>query len=297
MTSRVIRSSVATAVALAAGLAFTAFMSGAAAQNGAPAPSVPTPHAPNGRPDLSGMWGGGGGGGAGEAKEENGNITANVASRRCAPNQVKCDEHTNQSHDGEFTGRMNPSRPLYKPEHWDRVQFLDLNTNKEDPIFVCQPYGVPRVGPPAKIVQTADEVIFLYAQGGAGTQPTDFRVIPTDGRKHDPVRAKDVTYYGHSVGRWEGDTLLVDSVGFNDITWLERGGYFHSDKMRVLERFRREGNVLHYQVTVEDPEVLLQPWVMTERQLRLNTNPNAYIPEGSPCRDYDSTNMVTKVRH
>ena len=153
------------------------------------------------------------------------------------------------------------------------------------------------MGPPAKIVQTADEVIFLYAQGGAGTQPTDFRVIPTDGRKHDPVRAKDVTYYGHSVGRWEGDTLLVDSVGFNDITWLERGGYFHSDKMRVLERFRREGNVLHYQVTVEDPEVLLQPWVMTERQLRLNTNPNAYIPEGSPCCDYDSTNMVTKVRH
>ena len=57
MTSRVIRSSVATAVALAAGLAFTAFMSGAAAQNGAPAPSVPTPHAPNGKPDLSGMWG------------------------------------------------------------------------------------------------------------------------------------------------------------------------------------------------------------------------------------------------
>jgi hypothetical protein len=107
------------------------------------------------------------------------------------------------------------------------------------------------VGPPTKIVQTADEVIFLYAQGGAGTQPTDFRVIPTDGRKHDPVRAKDVTYYGHSVGRWEGDTLVVDSVGFNDITWLDKGGYFHSDKMRVLERFRREGNVLHYQVTVE----------------------------------------------
>src|ERR1700674_4488405 len=121
MTPRFVRSGVTTAVALAAGLAFTAFMSAAAAQNGAPAPSVPTPHAANGKPDLSGMWGGGGGGGGGDGtKEENGNITSNVASRRCAPNQVKCDEHTNQSYDGEFTARMNPSRPLYKPEHWDR---------------------------------------------------------------------------------------------------------------------------------------------------------------------------------
>jgi len=242
------------------------------------------------------MWGGGGGGGDAD-KDDGGNITSNVASRRCAPTQVKCDEHTNQSYDGEFTARMSPSRPLYKPEYWDHVQYLDLNTNKEDPIFVCQPYGVPRVGPPARIIQTTNDVVFLYAQGGAGTQPTDFRVIPTDGRKHDPVRARDVSYYGHSVGRWEGDTLVVDSVGFNDITWLDKGGYFHSDKMRVLERFRREGNVLHYQVTVEDPEVLLEPWAMTERQLRLNTNPKAYIAEGSPCRDYDSTNMVTKIRH
>ena len=293
MKRRFIRCGIATAVACAAGLVLTSW---AAAQNGAPASAVSTPRTADGKPDLSGMWGGGGGGGDAD-KDDGGNITSNVASRRCAPTQVKCDEHTNQSYDGEFTARMSPSRPLYKPEYWDRVQYLDLNTNKEDPIFVCQPYGVPRVGPPARIIQTTNDVVFLYAQGGAGTQPTDFRVIPTDGRTHDPVRARDVSYYGHSVGRWEGDTLVVDSVGFNDITWLDKGGYFHSDKMRVLERFRREGNVLHYQVTVEDPEVLLEPWAMTERQLRLNTNPKAYIAEGSPCRDYDSTNMVTKIRH
>src|SRR3989442_14354724 len=116
MTSRVIRSSAATAVALAAaGLALTAFMSGAAAQNGAPAPSVPTPHAPNGKPDISGMRGGGAGGGGGEAKEENGNIPANVGSRRWAPKQVKCYDHTKQSGDGEVTGRMNPTRHLSTP--------------------------------------------------------------------------------------------------------------------------------------------------------------------------------------
>src|SRR5215813_173546 len=112
-------------------------------------------------PDLSGMWNGNpAGGGAGPAREENGNITTNVASRRCAPNQKGCGEHTNQTVDGEFTGRMDPNRPLYKPEFWDKVQDLDRNTNTMDPLFKCQPYGVPRMGPPTKIVQMANEIIF-----------------------------------------------------------------------------------------------------------------------------------------
>jgi hypothetical protein len=172
-----------------------------------------------------------------------------------------------------------------------------MNTNTEDPLFICQPLGVPRVGPPARIVQTANDVIFLYMGTGASSQPADYRVIPTDGRKHDPVRSQDVFFYGHSVGRWEGDTLVIDSIAFNDLTWLDRGGYFHSDKMRVVERVRREGNTLHYDVTVEDPEVLAQPWVMNTRRVQLNTNPNAFLPEGQPCRDYDRDNMVTQIRH
>jgi hypothetical protein len=261
--------------------------------------SVATPRTPDGKPDLSGMWVAGAGGGGGRAYEVDaqGNITDTFPSRRCAPTQVKCSEYSNQSYDGEFTGRMNPNKPLYKPEHWDRVQYLDMNTNTEDPLFICQPLGLPRVGPPARIVQTANDVIFLYVGSGASSQPADYRVIPTDGRKHDPVRSQDVHFYGHSVGRWEGDTLVIDSIAFNDLTWLERGGFFHSDQMRVTERLRREGNILHYAVTVEDPEVLLEPWVMAPRQLRVNTNPNAYLPEGQPCRDYDRENMVTQIRH
>lgn len=243
------------------------------------------------KPDLSGMWGGGGGGGRPVNVDDQGNVTDIFPSRRCGPTQVDCSEYSNQSYDQEFTGRMDPSRPVYKPDHWDRVQYLDMNTNREDPIFKCQPQGIPRQGPPLKIVQTATEVIFFYAGG------EDYRIIPIDGRKHDPVRAQDVSYFGHAVGHWEGDMLVVDAVGFNDLTWLARGGYFHSDKLRVIERLRREGNVLHYQATVEDPEVLLEPWTMTPRQLRLNTNPGAFIPEGEPCRDYDSQNMVTQIRH
>ncbi len=257
-----------------------------------------TPRTPDGKPDLSGLWiAGAGGGGRAYEVDERGNIVDTFPSRRCSPTQVKCSEYTNQSYDGEFTGRMNPNRPLYKPEHWDRVQYLDMNTNTEDPLFICQPLGIPRVGPPARIVQTANDVIFLYQGSGASSQPADYRIIPTDGRKHDPVRSQDVHFYGHSVGRWDGDTLVIDSIAFNDLTWLDRGGYFHSDQMRVTERLRREGNTLTYEVTVEDPEVLLEPWVLTPRQLRINPNPNAFLPEGQPCRDYDRENMVTQIRH
>jgi len=285
-----------TAVVAVAGLMLT---SGAWAQNAAPA-SVATPRTADGHPDFSGMWGGRGGGGGGDAgagQVDEGDITTNVASRRCAPNQAGCNDQTNQTVDGEFTGRLEANRPLYKPEFWDKVQDLDKNTNTKDPIFVCQPYGVPRVGAPAKIVQTAKEVIFFYAAGGAGTQPEDFRIIPTDGRKHDPVRALDVTYYGDSVAHWEGDTLVVDSVGFNDLTWLDKGGYFHSDLMHVVEKLHRDGNTLTYAVTVDDPQVLLKPWDMTPKVMRLNVDPNASIHEGDPCKDYDYSNMSSKIRH
>lgn len=296
MTGRFVSFGVAVSVAAAA-LAMTMTAGAQTNSAAAPAAATTTPRMPDGKPDLNGMWAAGAGPGRPVAADEQGNLSETFPSRRCAPTQVKCDAYTNQSYDGEFTGRMNPNRPLYKPEYWDRVQSLDMNTNTEDPLFVCQPLGLPRVGPPTRILQTANDIIFLYTGGGANTQPADYRVIPTDGRKHDPVRAQDVYFYGHSVGRWDGDTLVIDSIAFNDLTWLDRGGYFHSDKMRVIERLRREGSTLHYQVTVEDPEVLLEPWVMTPRQLRLNTNPNAYLPEGQPCRDYDRANMVTQIRH
>jgi hypothetical protein len=249
---------------------------------------------------LAGVWGGGGGGGGGRAAEDDGsgNLSELFPSRRCAPNQVKCSDYTNQSEDGEFTARLTTNRPIYKPEFWDKVQELDMWTNKYDPLFTCQPLGIPRAGPPTRILQTASDVVLLYAGGGGGAGNAEYRVIPTDGRKHDPVKSQDVFFWGHSVGRWEGDTLVIDSIAFNDLTWLDKGGYFHSDQMRVIERFTREGNTLRYEVTVEDPEVLAQPWVMTPRQLRLNPNPDAgLLPEATPCRDYDSANMVTQIRH
>jgi hypothetical protein len=301
MTRRLLYFSIAVFVAVTCASLVLAQGRGAGAQNATAGADVPTPRMPDGHPDLSGVWGAGGGGGGGARPVDDdgsGNLSEVFPSRRCAPNQVKCSEYTNQSEDGEFTARLNTNRPVYKPEFWDKVQELDMWTNKYDPIFACQPLGVPRAGAPNRIVQTANDVVFLYASGGGGAGTSEYRIIPIDGRKHDPDKAQDVFFWGYSVGRWEGDTLVIDSIAFNDLTWLDKGGYFHSDKLHVVEKFTRQGNTMRYEVTAEDPEVLAEPWVMTPRVLRINPNKDAgLLPEATPCRDYDHDNMVTQIRH
>ena len=159
--------------------------------------------------------------------------------------------------------RLDQRQPLYKPEYWDKIIELDQWTNKYDPVMTCLPLGIPRQGPPARIFHTENDITMIYrggVDGGGGY--AEFRMIPLDGKPHDPRRALQYTYMGYTVGRWEGDTLVLDSIGFSDETWLGRGGFFHSDKMRVVEKFTRTGNQMLYEVTVEDPEVLVKPWVM-----------------------------------
>jgi hypothetical protein len=225
--------------------------------------------------------------------EDSGDSVQLFPSRRCAPNQVGCDVQTNQNNDGEFINRTHPNRPVYKPQYWNQVQKLDYDLNYEDPLNRCYPPGLPRVGRPRKIVQTANEIIFFYG--------VDTRIIPLDGRAHDPDAIP--TFYGHSVGHWDGDTLVVDVRGFNDTTWLAGalsgggGGYLHSFEMRVIERLRREGNTLHYQATVEDPEVLLEPWVMNKWEMRLNPDPQATVQERTPCLDIDRDITASRIRH
>jgi hypothetical protein len=185
---------------------------------------------------------------------------------------------------------MSTNVPLYKPELWDRVQYLDQHGNLEDPEWKCRPAGVPRSGPPSKIVQIAGEVIFLYRSGNT------FRVIPTDGREHDRIRAADTTWQGDSVGRWDGDTLVVDTVGFTDESWLAWPGWFHSNNMRVVERLTRKGGTLTYQAEVHDPDVLLEPWMMDPHAVPLNKDPKAALVEDLPCEERDLEHMTSRER-
>jgi len=249
----------------------------------------PTPRMANGKPDLTGNW---------IASAMN----WRYGFRRCGPSQQEgCTSTINQTQDFEFEApsRFGPNRPLYKPEHWDKIQQLDMWTNKEDPVMTCQPLGIPRQGAPRRIIQSANDVVFFYGQyadGGGGQG--EYRIIPTDGRKHDPKKAVETFYYGYTVGSWEGDTLVLDSISFVDTTWLARGGFFHSDQMHVVEKFTRQGNQIKYEVTVEDPEVLVEPWVMTPRIMRLIPNAEAgLLPERGNCAVYEEGEITSQIRH
>ena len=139
--------------------------------------TAPTPRL-GAHPDLTGNW---------AFNDWIGNYMGN-GGRRCAPNQKKpCNRGTNQTEDFEL---YSPSRfgqlgrPVYKPEYWDKVQQLDMWTNKEDPVMTCQPLGLPRQGPPRRIYQTENDVTFLYNQfADAGGGLAEFRVIPI-GNQH-----------------------------------------------------------------------------------------------------------------
>ena len=268
---------------------------GGGAPAGDPA-AAPTPRLANGKPDLTGSWGGGlsftGAGAPG--------VTVGGMFRRCTPFQSKnCMEWTNQSEDWPFmsTSRLDMRVPIYKPEHWDKMIEKDQWTNRDDPVMTCLPLGVPRQGPPARIFHTDTDITMLYRAGvdGAGGY-AEHRMVAIDGKPHNPQRPNNYTYFGYTVGRWEGDTLVLDSIGFSDETWLGRGGYFHSDKMRVVEKFTRTGNQMLYEVTVEDPEVLVEPWVMPSRMLRLSPT-NTIIAERGSCTESELKEVSSQYRH
>jgi hypothetical protein len=166
--------------------------------------------------------------------------------------------------------------------------------------MTCQPLGLPRQGPPRRIYQTDADVTFLYGQfADAGGGLAEFRVIPIDGRQHGADAEFANKYYGDTVGHWEGDTLVLDSIGFVDTTWIGRGGYFHSDKMHIVEKLTRQGDTIRYDLTLEDPAVLIEPLVFPTRVLRRQTGAGAgIIAERGNCETAPETEAAaSQIRH
>jgi hypothetical protein len=233
----------------------------------------------DGHPDLSGLWSYAVDLPAGGIKREvNGKVVIKQAdlSNRRAPK-------------GEVKGALpfTPA-PLYKPEFQAKVKDLIDHESRTDPVFYCGRPGVPRIGPPRKIVQSANEMIFLYEDMSGDT----YRVIPTDGRQH---RADaNPSHYGDSVAHWEGDVLVVDVKNFVEDTWFGENGYFHTDAMHVTERLWRDGDNLVWQATVEDPKVLAQPWTITPRVVKPTDEP---LEESPRCIEDDAHRLQNDDHH
>jgi hypothetical protein len=279
--------------------------------NTPPAPSGPTPRTPDGHPDLSGVWNGLGdnligvpnqmanAGIAVETETSTRDVSsgARIATFPRNSSSPLNDEQAERA--ATLVRRMGSNRPVYKPQYWETVKNLDQNANEEDPANNCMPAGIPRAAIPSFIGQTPKYLIFIYpGQGGLIATQTSYRMIPLDGRQHTPLQELDGTYTGEAIGHWEGDTLVVDTYGFNSSTWFDQvGGYFHSENMHVVERFHRNGNTLTWTATVNDPDVLLEPWTTTPRVALLNPNPKAVLPESLPCSERDLAHLATKEHH
>ena len=166
---------------------------------------------------------------------------------------------------GRDTFNLAKLEALYTPEARARMKGLSAN---DDPTMRCAPPAFPRAAMLGHSVQIVQRPGFAYVFTEA--YPV-FRVVPTTGRAHTSGQYLFPTYMGDSTARWEGDTLVVDVISFNDDGWLagpqdrptsaSTGVWLTSDAMHVVERWRRiDADTLEYRATVEDSKTLTMPW-------------------------------------
>ena len=188
-----------------------------------PVPTGAAPRLPDGTVDLSGVWQGGG-----------------------------------PAEDLERQGGLKPGEIPLLPS---AKKLMDSRQSKDDPEANCLPTGVPRVAGsfPWRFVQypthkSATHIFLLY-EGNIHS----YRQIFMDGRKHP--ENLDPTWYGHSIGWWEGDTLVIDTVGFNDKFWFDFRGHPHTEQLHTIERWtRKDFGTLVNEVTIDDPGAYSRPF-------------------------------------
>jgi len=163
---------------------------------------------------------------------------------------------------GRGGARSEPHVP-FMPWSAAVYDYNSRNESKYDPEGYCLPPGGPRMMAtpyPMEIIQLPQQKrIFMIFEGATHI----WREISMDGRPHPQGDALNPTYLGHSVGRWEGDTLVVDTVGFNEGTWIDYFGHPHTDMLHVVERFTRPNkNTLHFEATIDDPGAYTKPFTV-----------------------------------
>jgi len=191
--------------------------------------------------------------------------------------------------------KQNANQPSYKPEYMAKVKAIADSVygtiSNMDPNLDCKPGGVPRVGVSTMHVVANDQIMAIMYENAPGPV---YRVVYTDGRQHP--KDLDTSYMGHSIGHWDGDTLVVDTVGLNDETWYTQAGganaytSIHSDQEHVIERFTRKGDDLTYEVTVEDPVMLTKPWVLNPVHTKIGPADDYIQPQ--MCNTNDKAHII-----
>jgi hypothetical protein len=169
------------------------------------------------------------------------------------------DNYENRLGRAERRGRVHIDDVPMQP--WARA----LIKARNERFLADEPYTRCKPSPAARSLGTAYGIeflnipgsgrVYMFQTGGAHS----YRTIYVDGRTH-PAKI-DKSYFGHSIGRWEGDTLVIDTVGFNESAWMDRFGMPHTDQLHTVERITRlDFNNLDYSITVEDPDAYTAPW-------------------------------------
>jgi hypothetical protein len=207
----------------------------------------PTPRWPNGRPRLSSLPG------------EKGVWQPNGRPLMAEPEGPPIIPGDNQGR-GAFAGPPYPGKPKESEvpfQDWARALYNWRESNMVEPYTRCKPSGGPRKFMVQVEFLDNPDMTDIYVVNH--TSPSTYQVIYMDGRPHP----KDLSpsYYGHSVGHWEGDTLVVDTVGFNERFWIDRQGIPHTERMHLIERFTRtDYNNIRIDLTFDDPGAYTRPW-------------------------------------
>jgi hypothetical protein len=210
--------------------------------DGKPDLAAPAPRTPYGKPDLSGVW-----------------------------------QAEGQEFFRDLASGLKPGEVVMQPWASALEKERVAKEHGEDPLARCLPHGVPRINTnglfPFKIIQTPKLVVILYEQLNL------FRQIFLDGRRL--VNNPNPTWLGYSTGHWDGDTLVVETSGFNDKTWLDTmQGHPASDALHVIERLRRPNfGTLEVVATIDDPKAYTKPWTtrVQKMDLQLDTDIMEFI--------------------
>jgi hypothetical protein len=217
--------------------------------DGKPKLSAPMPRASDGKPSLSGLW-------------QTESAPPEVLERYIPGGTNGSGEDSPSQYFlnilSDFKPEEAPLRPAAAALFRQRAQTFI----KESPLSHCLPHGLPLVETapaPYKIIQTPGLAAMLYERD------TTFRQVYTDGRKlpDDP----QPSWLGYSVGKWDSDTLVVDTIGFNDRSWLDARGHTHSNALHLTERFRRlDFGHMEVQMTIDDPKTYTRPFTIKLKQ-------------------------------